>query len=64
MLPFPHNITKKKPLIKELNVYCNCRLPHALEHLKCPKKMNAIKEMWFCNYKGCEEAFGGMFDSD
>lgn len=78
----------------ELNVYCSCRLPHALEHLKCPstseattmikcyicdnlyhhncvgitleraKKMNAIKEMWFWNYKGCEEAFGDLFESD
>ena len=95
MLPFPsHDITKKNPLIMKLNVYCNCRLPHALEHLKCPltgeattmikcyicddlyhhscvgitleraKKMNAVKEMWFCDYKGCEEAFGDLFDSD
>ena len=95
MLPFPsRDIPKKKPLMKELNVYCSCRLPHALEHLKCPstseattmikcyicnnlyhhncvgitleraKKMKAIKEMWFCNYKGCEEAFGDLFESD
>ena len=95
MLPFPsHDITKKNALIMKLNVYCNCRLPHALEHLKCPptgeattmikcyicddlyhhscvgitleraKKMNAVKEMWFCDYKGCEEAFGDLFDSD
>jgi len=95
MLSFPsHDIIKKKPLVKELNVYCNCRLPNALEHLKHPptgeattmikcyicdnlyhhscvritleraKKMTAIKEKWFCGYKGCEEAFEGVFDSD
>ena len=85
-------ILPKKPLIKKLNVYCNCRLPYVLEHLKCPpagettlmikcyicdnlyhhscagisleraKKMNAINELWFCDYKGCEEAFGDVFD--
>ena len=93
--PFPSTVTaKKKPLVKQLNVYCCCRLPRAIEHVKHPpaeeattmikcyicdnlyhyscvgitlkeaKRMNTIREMWFCDYKGCEDAFGDVFDSD
>ena len=24
------------------------------------KRMNAVGEMWFCNYKECEDAFGNV----
>ena len=35
--PFPSTVTaKKKPLVKQLNVYCCCRLPRAIEHVKHP----------------------------
>ena len=26
--------------------------------------MNDVGEMWFCNYKGYEDAFDNVFDSD
>ena len=95
MSPFPATSTlKKNALLKELNVYCKCRLPYVLEHVKRPagseatcmvkcyicdnfyhpscvnitmqdaKKLNSSKELWFCDYRGCNEAFGDLFDSD
>ena len=34
MSPFPATSTlKKNALLKELNVYCKCRLPYVLEHV-------------------------------
>ena len=97
MSPFPSAvIANQKPLIKQLNVYCSCRLPCAIEHLKhspteetttmskcyicddlyhhsrvgitmeeaVPYRTCIFGEMWFCDYKGCEDAFGEVFDSD
>ena len=35
MSPFPSTTSSKaKPLIKDLSVYCSCRLPFVLEHMK------------------------------
>jgi len=93
MSPFPsRDITKRKPLVMPLNVYCSCRLPREVDHVKGPhsdeamiqcyicdnlyhhncvnitlkraKEINTVKEMWFCDYMGCEEAFGDAFHSD
>ena len=37
MTPFPStSVVKKKALRKQLNVYCHCRLPNVLEHVKNP----------------------------
>ena len=95
MTPFPStSVVKKKSLMKQLNVHCQCRLPYVLEHVKNPianevvnmvqcyicdnlyhyscvnitlnqvKRITRSKEMWMCDYKGCHDAFGDLFDSD
>ena len=95
MSPFPvTSVCKKNTLMKEFYVYCKCRLPYVLEHVKRPtgeevtsmvkcyvcdnfyhcscvnltveqaKKMNSIREFWCCGFKGCNEAFGDLFDFD
>jgi len=28
------------------------------------EKINSTKEMWCCDYRGCNEAFGDLLDSD
>ena len=95
MLPFlAISALRKSALTKDLTVYCKCRLPYVLEHVKHPtgeevtcmvkcyicdnfyhhscmnltvedaKKIKSTKEMWYCDYKGCNAAFGQFFDSD
>ena len=94
MTLFPSSaVKKKKALMKQVNVYCQCRLPYVLEHMKNPgnevavmvqcyicdnlyhfscvnlsldqaKRIKRTKEMWMCDYKGCNNAFGDLFDSD
>jgi len=96
MSPFPSSdIVKEKALIQQFQVYCSCRLPRAIDHVKNPppeeavimiqchicdnlyhhscvgitkekaRRMNANpRNMWFCDYRGCEEAFGDVFESD
>ena len=36
MTSFPSSAVKKKALMKQVNVYCQCRLPYVLEHMKSP----------------------------
>ena len=60
-----HPPTKATTMIK-------CYICDDLYHHSCvgiitmeeAKRKNAIGEMWFCDYKGCEDAFGEVFDSD
>ena len=61
----------KCPSTSEATTMIKCYICDNLYHHNCvgitlerAKKMNAIKEMWFCIYKGCEEAFGDLFESD
>ena len=90
MTPFPSTkISKSSAVQKKLNVYCQCRLPNALEHagqeeplmvqchfcdnlyhhtcvnlsLEEAKKINS-GEVWFCDYTGCNDGLGNIFDSD
>ena len=48
-----------------------CYICENLYHCSCvnvtekqAKKINSSEEMWFCEYKGCEESFGYLFDSN
>ena len=40
-------IASKKPLIKQLNMYCSCRLLCAIEHLKHPPTEEATTMMCY-----------------
>ena len=48
MTPFPSTSTvkKKKTLMKQVTVYCQCRLPYVLEHMKNPG--NEVVDMVQC----------------
>lgn len=61
----------KHPGKDEPTYMVRCYICENLYHYSCvnmtlqaAKKLNASKELWFCEDKGCEEAFGDLFDSD
>ena len=48
-----------------------CYICDNLYHFSCvnisldqAKRIKRTKEMWICDYKGCNDAFGDLFDSD
>ena len=55
MSPFPSNTyNKPKPLIKDLRVYCCCRLPFVLEHMKKDEvPVNEETRMIQCDLCNC-----------
>ena len=48
-----------------------CNICDNLYHFSCvnisldqAKRVKRTKEMWICDHKGCNDAFGGLFNSD
>ena len=97
MTPFPSSAsTKSRPTTMNINLYCSCRMPYALEHVKTQhvpsdedtqmiqcticdkwyhrtcagisdermKLLSAPKAVWMCEFGGCVETCGNLFDSD
>ena len=61
----------KHPTGEEVMYMVKCYICDNFYHHSCvnltvedAKKMNSTKEMWCCDYRGCNEAFGDLFDSD
>ncbi|XP_065908034.1 uncharacterized protein [Dysidea avara] len=70
-LPNVSEHMSRKPFAEEVPCMVKCYICDNLYHHTCvnitikqAKKINSEKEMWFCNYKECEEYFGYLFDSD
>ena len=60
----------KNPGNKVVNMV-QCYICDNLYHFSCvnisldqAKGIKRAKEMWICDYKGCNNAFGDLFDSD